>query len=61
MAQLVKIEATKINKLSTIMRSSLATANAAMDLGDYETAVEAEANFVKAYQAWHKAQEKRRA
>ena len=60
MAQEVKIVASRINKLSQQMRASLSASNAAMDVGDWESAVAAEASFVKAYQEWHSIQATRR-
>ena len=60
MAQEVKIVASRINKLSQQIRASLSAANAAMDVGDWESAVSAETSLVKAYQEWHSIQSTRR-
>lgn len=58
--QEVKIVASRINKLSQQMRANLSAANAAMDVGDWESAVANEAAFIKAYQEWHSIQATRR-
>lgn len=56
----VKIVRGEITVLSTQIRSALALANAAMDRGDIESALSAEAALVKAYKDWHKIQASRR-
>lgn len=55
-----KIIPSRINKLSQQMRSNLSAANAAMDVGDWESAVANEAAFIKAYREWHSIQATRR-
>lgn len=56
----VKIVPSRIKTLSTQIRSALALANSAMDNGDYDSAVTAEAALIKAYKEWHDIQESRR-